>query len=303
MAAAVVFPGQGSQFTGMAEAPLLENPASLEVMHAASRIAGIDLIGLCNEGPEEKVARTDLCQLSVAAVSLAWWALLREAGLKAAAVAGHSLGEWCAACAAGSLGLEDALVLIRERGKAMLKASREKPGGMLALLGLTIGEVEDLLEGLEGERPALANHNAERQVVLAGGIDPLKKAAEAAAARGARCSWLKVGGPFHSPRMLKARREMERLLAQTGIDDPYLPFYTGLTGGRATSGGEVAACLAEGMTSTVRWHRLQRELASLPVSAQVEVGPGKILGRMASRDHPQKRFLSSPEALDMLGGA
>jgi [acyl-carrier-protein] S-malonyltransferase len=304
--AVLVFPGQGSQEAGMADPRLLEHPTSLEVYRLASEVAGLDVPSFCNGADEEALTRTDLCQLCVAATSLAWLELLKSKGLLPSAVAGHSLGEYCAACAAGSLGLGETLELVWGRGRAMLEASRRRPGSMLALLGMEMEEVESLLGDIDGSGDAaavcIANHNASRQVVLSGAEEGLRAAAEEAARRGARCARLRVGGPFHSKAMAEARREVERLLDGFEVKDPTVPLYSGYTGGMARSGDEVAACLAAGITSPVRWHEVQGRLSRLPVGLQVEVGPGKVLGRMAAREHPQVRFLSSLEALEMLEG-
>ncbi len=264
MGTVFIFPGQGSQYAGMAgDLPSLTGAAG-RVFEQASEIAGLDVLELCLKGEQELITRTDLCQLSVAATSLAWWTMLSERDIKPVAVAGHSLGEYCAAAAAGCLGLEETLELVWARGQAMLESSLANPGGMRAVVGLDLGAVRGLLEEMrEGSRVYIANHNASTQVVVAGDQTGLEKLAELASGRGARVLPLAVSGPFHTPAMRGAQAEVERRVDEMNINGPAVTFLSGYNGREAQSSGEVARNLAKGMTSPVRWYELQDELVRL----------------------------------------
>jgi [acyl-carrier-protein] S-malonyltransferase len=298
MGTVFIFPGQGSQYAGMAgDLPGL-NGAAGGVFEQASEIAGLDVLELCLTGEQELITRTDLCQLGVAATSLAWWAMLGEREIQPVAVAGHSLGEYCAAAAAGCIDTRETLELVWARGQAMLEASRANPGGMRAVVGLDLDAVRGLIEEMR-ESPGVhvANHNASTQVVVAGDKAGLERLAELASQRGARVLPLGVSGPFHTPAMREAQAQVESRIGAMRINDPAVPFFSGYNGREARSGQEVARNLAKGMTSPVRWYELQDQLVRLGADPQVEVGPGQVISRMARRDHPGLRVRHAADLL------
>ncbi len=298
MGTVFIFPGQGSQYAGMAgDLPGLDAAAG-RVFEQAAEVAGMDVLQLCLEGEQELITRTDLCQLGVAATSLAWLEILRERDIRPAAVAGHSLGEYCASVAAGCLGVRETLELVWTRGQAMLEAARANPGGMRAVVGLDLDTVCSLLDEMgESSRVYVANHNASTQVVVAGTMDGLEKFSQKISDQGARALPLGVSGPFHTPAMRSAQAAVEMRLNEMKIKDPAVPFLSGYTGEVARDAGEVVRNLVAGMTSPVRWCELQAGLAGLSAGPQVEVGPGQVINRMARRDHPSLRTLHAADYL------
>lgn len=300
MGTAFVFPGQGSQYAGMAGDLPLREPAVERVFALAAEVSGLDVLDLCLAGAGQALARTDLCQLGVATVSLAWLALLAERGVRPGAVAGHSLGEYCAAAAAGCMDTRQALELVWVRGRAMLEAAAANPGGMAALVGAGPEDACEMLAACRADGEVrVANHNASDQVVVAGSRAGLDRVREEAARRGVRVVPLGVSGPFHTPAMRGAQAEVEGFIEKLGMRDPALPFLSGYTARLVGDGREAARCLAGGMTAPVRWCELQAELVRRGVRSQAEVGPGRVVGRMARRDHPGLRAL---HACDLLRG-
>jgi [acyl-carrier-protein] S-malonyltransferase len=293
-----IFPGQGSQYAGMAGDLPDGEPAVERVFEQAAEVSGLDVFELCLRGEQEVITRTDLCQLGVAAVSLAWLALLSERGVRPGAVAGHSLGEYCAAAAAGCMGTRQALELVWARGRAMREASLANPGGMVALVGVGPEAARELLAAcLQDGEARIANHNASTQVVVAGSHAGLDRVKEEAARRGVRAMPLGVSGPFHTPAMRGAQAQVEEHMKGLEIKDPAVLFLSGYTAHVVSSGEEAARCLAEGMTSPVRWCELQAELVRRGAQSQAEVGPRQVISRMAKRDHPTLRILHASDLL------
>lgn len=215
-------------------------------------------------------------QLRVFAASVDIFARLREVGLSPEAVAGHSLGEYAAAVAAGSLWLEDAVGLVAERDRLMTLASRKNPGVMVAVVGVDPREVSRVAEETEGVVVA-ANFNSPRQTVLSG--DP--GAVEAAAGRlGGRKIRLNVAGAFHSPLMREAAVEMEGLLAGVTFRDPEVPMISGADGSVLRRGEDVRLALQRQMLSPVRWVAVIERLVELGVREVVEAGEDGTLTRM-----------------------
>jgi [acyl-carrier-protein] S-malonyltransferase len=298
-----VFPGQGSQHLGMAVGVLRREIDSRQIYDLASEIAGIDVLDLCTDGDPSILARTDYCQISVAATSLAWLQLLQREGFQAEAVAGHSLGEYCAACAAGCFGVEDALRLIWARGRAMLDCSRTTPGFMFAVVGMKIEDVQDLVNEIADRHFIhLANHNSLTQTVVAGEKSGLEALEKAASQRGARVIRLRVTGPFHTPAFAGARDVVEEHLARIDIQDPSIILLSGYTGTVVRDATSVAHSLAAGITSPVLWFDLQRELVKRGADPQVEVGPGNVLCSMARRDYPDLHTCHAADLVEEAAG-
>lgn len=218
-------------------------------------------------------------QLSVFAASVTLYERLEESGVTADVVAGHSLGEYGAAYAAGSLGIEDAVRLVAERDRLMMACSRKNPGGMTALVGAEPGEVEAVV-GEELERGGVvvaANFNTPRQTVISG----TKDAVDAAAGQlGGRKFELEVAGAFHSPLMMDASQEMDGLLAETEFSEPELPMISGTDGSLLEGADEIRDALRSQMLSPVRWTAVVARLARLGVEEMVEAGDGGTLVRM-----------------------
>ena len=215
-------------------------------------------------------------QLRVFAGSVDLFARLREAGVNPGAVAGHSLGEYAAAVAAGSLALEDAVDLVAERDRLMTRASRRRPGIMVAVVGADPGEVARAAEEAAGVVVA-ANFNSPRQTVLSGEREAVEAAAERVGGRKIR---LNVAGAFHSPLMQEAALEMETLLAGVAFRDPEVQMVSGIDGAVLRRGEDVRLALQRQMLSPVRWVAVVERLAELGITEVIEAGEDGTLARM-----------------------
>ena len=255
---AVVFPGQGT--------------------------AGGEVSGEVREAVRERVgdAQTPY-QLSVFAGSVDLLYRLRDRGVEADVVAGHSLGEYAAAHAAGSIGLEDAVGLVAERDRLMTSAARENPGGMMALIGADPMEVARVAEETDGVVVA-ANFNTPRQTVISGERGLL---AAVAGKVGGRKVELNVAGAFHSPLMLEAAREMNAMLSEVALRDPVIPMVGATDGGVLATAGDVRLALQNQMLSPVRWVAVIERFLDLGVKEIVEAGEEGTLTRML-RDFRRK---------------
>lgn len=255
---AIVFPGQGS-------------------------LAG-DISGEVREAVRARVGEAEVpYQLSVFAGSVDLLYKLREAGVEPDVVAGHSLGEYAAAHAAGALGLEDAVRLVAERDRLMNEAARENPGGMIALIGADPAEVVRAAEEVEGTVVA-ANFNTPRQTVISGEKGALEALAERVRGRKVELS---VAGSFHSPLMLEASRVMSAMLAEVALRDPEVPMVGATDGGVLVTAGDLRLALGNQMLSPVRWVAVIERFESLGVEEIVEAGEDGTLTRML-RDFRRK---------------
>ena len=267
---AVVFPGQGTA----------GGEVSGEVREAVRRVVG--------DGEEVPY------QLSVFAGSVSTYRELEKRGYGADVVAGHSLGEYAAAHVAGSLGLEDAARLVAERDRLMNEASRENPGGMIAVIGADAREVLDAVEAVGGPVVA-ANFNTPRQVVISGQQGALE---EAAGRIGGKKRALDVAGAFHSPLMQQAAIEMDTLLAEVPLEDPKVPMVSGIDGVVLAKADDVRLALRDQMLSPVRWVAVVERLAALGVEEVIEAGGGTLVrmlrdfGDVEMRGRTAKEFLS-----------
>src|SRR5919199_736763 len=222
-------------------------------------------------------------QLSVFASSIDLLYKLRDRGVAPDVVAGHSLGEYAAAHAAGSLGLEDAMGLVAERDRLMGEAARENPGGMVALIGADPMEVARIAEEADGVVVA-ANFNTPRQTVISGEISALETVAKGV---GGRAVTLGVAGAFHSPLMLDASRAMDALLSEVALRDPVIPMVGATDGGVLAKAGDVRLALRNQMLSPVRWVAVVERFVWLGVEEIIEAGEGETLIRML-RDFRRK---------------
>jgi len=289
MSLAFIFPGQGSQSVGMARALAEASPAARAVLEEVDEALSRHLSRLMFEGPEEELTLTANAQPAIMAASLAALAVLeREAGLRlaerAALVAGHSLGEYSALAAAGSLTLADTARLLRRRGEAMQAAVPPGEGAMAALLGLGLAEAQAIVaEAAEGEVLAAANDNAPGQVVVSGHVGAVARAMRLARARGARHSvLLPVSAPFHCPLMQPAAEAMERALAEVPLARPAVPLVANVTAAPVSDPDEIRRLLVRQVTATVRWRESVEAMAEAGITRMVELG-GKVLGPMVKR--------------------
>ena len=297
---AFVFPGQGSQFIGMGK-DLADNFASArEVFEEVDNALKQNLFKLMTEGPESELVLTANTQPALMAHSMAVVRVLeKEFGIKlqnkAAYVAGHSLGEYSAACAAGVFSLEDTAKLLRIRGDAMQKAVPVGVGGMAAVLGMSFKDVDALVEACNDEHNlcVAANDNSDGQVVLSGHAAAIEKAVEIAPEFGARrCVRLPVSAPFHSPLMQPAADVMAEALSSVRIKTPRFPVIANVTAQPVTEPEEIQKLLVAQVTGSVRWRESMLFAQENGVDTLVEAGSGKVLTGMAKRIHPELKGLA-----------
>jgi [acyl-carrier-protein] S-malonyltransferase len=283
--AAFVFPGQGSQYVGMAKDLYDADPAVRELMDRADAILGIPISRLCFEGPEEELRQTKNTQPAIFLHSLA---AFRSAVLKPDCVAGHSLGEYSALVVAGALDFEDALRLVRLRGELMQLAGEQHRGTMAAIVGLEAADVEGVCrEASEAGIVQPANFNSPGQIVISGSVDGVHRAMELARGRGARMvKELTVSGAFHSPLMESAREGLRGALKKTNVSDAVIPVYANVTAEPATPSSEIRDLLCRQLTSPVRWEETIRNMIRDGVVEFTEVGPGKVLQGLIRRTEP-----------------
>jgi [acyl-carrier-protein] S-malonyltransferase len=286
---ALLFPGQGSQFVGMGKDLLAASPEARAVFDEADAALSFPLTRLCLEGPEAELARTANTQPAILTHSIAVYrdlAARSPARLDGAAfAAGHSLGEYSANVAAGSLDFADAVRLVRRRGELMQDAVPVGVGAMAAVLGLAAEEVvAACAEAAQGEKVEAVNFNTPEQTVIAGHAAAVARASEICKAKGAkRAVPLPVSAPFHSSLMSPARERMTPLLAAAAFRDPSLPIVTNVDARPASSSSALRDALTRQIDAPVRWVESVRTLAGAGVTRGLEIGPGNVLAGLVRR--------------------
>ncbi len=275
MKTAYVFPGQGSQFPGMARELYENNPTAKEMLEKANSVLGFRITDIMFEGPAEDLKRTDVTQPAVFLHSVVLAACLPD--FRPDMVAGHSLGEFSALVAAGALSFEEGLKLVAARARAMQKACEMVPGTMAAVMRLPASEIESICASCEGSVVA-ANYNNDEQIVISGERAAVEAACEKMKEAGAkRALILPVGGAFHSPLMEPARAELAEGISAAHFSVPVCPVYQNVTAEASSDPSVIKENLLAQLTSPVRWTQSVRNMISDGASRFIELGPGAVL--------------------------
>lgn len=287
-----IFPGQGSQFTGMCQDLYLKYDELKPIFKTSEKILGFDISKIMFEGSKEELTQTKVTQPAIFIHSMAVIKILGES-FKPNLVAGHSLGEFSALVASGALNFEDGLKLVSIRAKAMQKSCEKTNGTMAAILGLENKIIEDICQETNGIVVA-ANYNCPGQVVISGEVDAVKNACEKLSSAGARRALvLPVGGAFHSELMIDAKKELSSAINQTVFNQPSCPIYQNVNGRPELSVEKIKENLIAQLTSPVKWTQSVNKMIQDGCNNFIEIGPGKVLQGLVRKINRESE-VSSP---------
>ena len=271
-----IFPGQGSQFTGMCHDLFIKYDNVKPLFKRAETILGFDISKIMFEGTKEELTQTKVTQPAIFIHSMAILKVLEDS-FKPDLVAGHSLGEFSSLVAAGVLNFEDGLRLVSIRAKAMQKSCESTNGTMAAILGLDNSIIEEICSNIEGTVVA-ANYNCPGQVVISGEVSAVKNACEKLSETGARRALiLPVGGAFHSELMKDARDELSKAIKETSFNSPICPIYQNVNGKPEHLVDNIKTNLISQLTSPVKWTQSVNKMIEDGCQDFIEIGPGKVL--------------------------
>jgi [acyl-carrier-protein] S-malonyltransferase len=300
---AFLFPGQGSQAVGMCHELAERYPVARDTFAEADEAAGFALTKLISEGPAEDLKLTENTQPAILTVSTAVTRVLALHGIGPEMAAGHSLGEWSAHVAAGTISFADAVRAVKARGRAMQLAVPVGQGGMAAILSLTADQVTEICEQAARETGlavSAANLNSPGQTVISGALAAVEKASALAKAKGARRAvLLPVSAPFHCALMQPAQEEVARVLGQLTLSDPRIPVASNVTGGIVTTASEARDVLTRQVTGTVRWVDCMKTLIGQGAEAYIELAPGKVLCGLLKQIDPAQKSLNVEDAASL----
>lgn len=280
---AYIFPGQGSQYVGMARRLFEQSAAARKLYHQADEILGYPVSRICFEGPEEQLKQTNVTQPAIFLHSVILGGLLGTS--EPAMAAGHSLGEYSALVFAGAMTFEEGLKLVKLRGELMRLAGEAQQGTMAAVVGLRPGVLTALCREAESEGIVqCANFNSPGQIVISGSVAGVRKAMELAKAHGAKLvKELVVSGAFHSPLMVGAREGLKAALETAPMSDARIPVYANVSARPVRTSGEIRTLLESQLTSPVRWEETILNMIADGATTFVEIGPGKVLQSLVKR--------------------
>ena len=292
---AFLFPGQGSQTVGMGLDFYQEYDVVRELFDMAEEISKIKLSKLCFKGPMEDLTQTVNLQPAVTAVNLACLTVIEKEGITPDICAGHSLGEYSAICASEIVSREDTFRLVFKRGELMHREAEQNKGAMHAIIGLSIDMVEEIVsEAKTAGVVAVANHNAEKQIVITGAPDPVKKASSIASSHGARAIPLKVSGAWHSQLIQGAQDEFKNFIESIPFNTPQRPTIFNVTADFEKKPDDIKSIMARQLCSPVKWYDSICKLMDENIEIFVEVGPGKVLTgllkKILPKDYPCQIF-------------
>jgi [acyl-carrier-protein] S-malonyltransferase len=276
---AFLFPGQGSQAVGMGKELADNHALARQTFAEADEALGCKLSQLCFEGPEDQLRLTEITQPAILTTSIAAWRVLKEKGLTPTFVAGHSLGEYSAHVAAGTLNFADAVRTVRSRGKYMQEAVPVGVGAMAAILGMDLGRVNAVcVDAAQDEVCDPANINSAEQIVISGNTAAVERAAKLASERGAkRAVMLPVSAPFHCSLMKPAQDRLAADLANLTFQNPTIPVACNVDAALVKDGAGSRDALVRQVTGSVKWEQSIQLLIAQGVERFIEVGPGKVL--------------------------
>lgn len=285
----LLFPGQGSQYVGMGRKLAESFAPAKAVLDKANAVLGFDLADILFKGPEDRLTRTDITQPAIFTVSMMAMEAVKAEDIAYDYVAGHSLGEYSALCAAGAFSFEDGLATVRLRGQLMAQAGDKSPGSMAAILGLEADKLQAVLRDASAAGVVVAaNYNSPSQIVISGSVAGVQAAAKLAESAGAKkVVMLAVSGAFHSPLMEFAVPGLKEGLAKIAIRPPSVPLISNVEAVPVTDAESIRALLLRQLTSPVRWVESMQAALGLDAKEALEVGPGKVLMGLArgiSRD-------------------
>jgi len=301
MVTAIVFPGQGSQAPGMGKDLAEKFAVARQVFEEADDALGFAISRLCFDGPAEDLQLTENTQPAILTVSVAAFRALRESGIDAPAfVAGHSLGEYSALVAAGSLSLSDAVRTVRARGRYMQEAVPVGTGAMAAAIGGELDAIERICaEASQGQVCSIANINAPNQIVIAGNTEAVDRAVELLSGVARKVVKLKVSAPFHCALMKPAQDRLAADLEALNFSEPAMPVVTNVDARATTAPAELRDALVRQVSAPVRWVESMELLIEQGVDTFIEAGPGKVLSGLMRQINRDVKMLNVEDAASL----
>lgn len=291
MKLAILFPGQGSQYLGMAREFREHSTACTEIMKNAETVCGHPLSRLSDEGPMDELIPAAVVQPAITVANLVCWQAFREAAggkIAISAFAGHSLGEYSALYASGSISAEDALRLVTRRGELMSREGKAHPGGMRAILDLPIDKINEILGMYKGDGVVVtANHNTSEQTVISGSLEGLEGVNENLVAAGAKVIPLNVSVANHSPLVSGAVPDFVDLLKEISFNIPMIPVYFNVSAQKEYNPVRMKEMMAKQIVSKVRWYEIITRMLAEGTDTFIEVGPKPVLKGMMRKIVPR----------------